>query len=188
MAYGWPMSAELTEGEGQDFALPMAKPCGDCSLCCKILRINVLEKPAGSWCHHFAKGQGCSIHASSPAACRSFQCYWTLSDALGDDWRPDRSKLVIWSNVEGRLIVDVDPAFPNAWRLQPYYSQLKAWANRDRPAPMEILVRIKERMLVLFPEGEIDLGPQQTELSISSGYHVEAGRKIPYAQFVEARA
>ncbi len=182
------MSANLTEGEGLDFALPPAKPCGECSLCCKILRINVLEKPAGVWCHHFAKGQGCSIHASSPGECRRFQCYWTLSDVLGEEWRPDRSKLVIWSNTPARLIVDVDPAFPNAWKRQPYYGQLKAWANRDLPAPMEVLIRIKERMLVLFPEGEVDLGPQQTERSISSGYHVEFGRKTPYAQFVEARA
>jgi hypothetical protein len=107
---------------------------------------------------------------------------------MGEEWRPDRSKLVIWSNTPDRLIVDVDPAHPNAWRREPYLGQLKAWANRDRTSPLEVLVRIKERMLVIFPEGEVDLGPQQTECSISSGYHLENGRKTPYARFVEARA
>ena len=43
-------------------------------------------------------------------------------------------------------------------------------------------------MLVIVPEGEVDLGPQQPECSISAVYHVENGRKTPYAQFVEARA
>ncbi len=182
------MSTGFTESDGGDFALPPAKPCGDCSLCCKILRINVLEKPAGLWCRHFAKNAGCRIHSASPHECQRFQCYWTISEALGEEWRPDRSKLVIWSNVEGRIIVDVDPSHPGAWRREPYFGQLKAWSDRERPLPLEVLVRIKERMLVIFPEGEVDLGPQQTECSISSGYHVENGRKTPYARFVEARA
>ena len=182
------MSAVLTESDGRGPAPPPVKSCGECSLCCKILRINVLEKPAGVWCHHFAKGAGCSIHSAAPRECQRFQCYWSISDAMGEEWRPDRSKLVIWSNVPGRIIVDVDPSHPNAWRREPFLSQLKAWANRDLPAPLEVLVRIKERMLVIFPEGEVDLGPQQTECSISSGYQVANGRKVPYAQFVEARA
>ena len=182
------MTAELTERDGRDFAAPPAKACGECSLCCKILRINVLEKPAGVWCRHFAKGHGCSVHSTSPSECQRFQCYWSIAETLGDEWRPDRSKLVIWSNTPGRIIVDVDPSFPNAWRTQPFYGQLKAWADRDRSSPVEVLIRVKDRMLVVFPEAEVDLGPQQTECSISSGYSVENGRKTPYARFVEARA
>lgn len=182
------MSAVHTEGDGRGFTPPQVKSCGECSLCCKILRINVLEKPAGVWCHHFAKGKGCSTHATAPGECRKFQCYWSISDLLGEDWRPDRSKLVIWSNTPGRIIVDVDPAHANAWRHEPYLSQLRAWSNRERSAPLEVLVRIGERMLVVFPEGEIDLGPQKTECAINSGYHVEGGRKVPFAEFVQAHA
>ena len=182
------MSTDLTARDGGHLAPPPAKPCGECSLCCKILRINVLEKPAGLWCRHFAKGHGCSIHAGAPGECQRFQCYWSISEVLGDEWRPDRSKMVIWSNIEGRIMVDVDPSHPAAWRREPFYGQLKAWSDRDRPMPLEVLIRIKERMLVLFPEGEIDLGPQQTECSIDSGYYIEGGRKVPYARFVEARA
>ena len=43
---------------------------------------------------------------------------------------------------------------------------------------------VDPRPLVIFPEGEVDLGPQQTECSITSGYHVEGGRKTPFARFV----
>jgi hypothetical protein len=184
------MSLDLTEREGRrldaspDETPGAVKPCGDCSLCCKVLRINVLDKPAGRWCAHFAKGAGCAIHAESPVECRRFQCVWSVADELGEDWRPDRSKLVLWSNVAGRLIVDVDPAFPNAWRREPYYGQLKAWSDRGRPAPMEVLVRSGGRMWVVFPEAEVDLGPQQPDASIDSGYRVEGGLKVPYACYV----
>jgi len=95
---------------------------------------------------------------------------------------------VLWSNVEGRVIVDVDPAAPAAWRKEPYYSTLKAWSDRDRPMKLEVLVRSAGRLWVIFPETDIDLGPQQTEASVDSGYRIEGGRRIPYAEFVEPHA
>ena len=164
------------------------RPCGECSLCCKVLRINALDKAAGQWCGHFKKGVGCSIHALSPTECQRFQCFWTISSVLGPEWRPDRSKLVMWSNVEGRVIVDVDPSAPSAWRKEPYYSTLKAWADRDRPMKLEVLVRSAGRLWVIFPETDIDLGPQQPAASVDSGYRIEGGRRIPYAAFVEPHA
>jgi hypothetical protein len=191
------MSIDFTEGEGRRLDAPLdalaasatgeVRPCGSCSLCCKVLRINALEKPAGEWCAHFRKGVGCSIHSRSPGECRNFQCFWTLSSVLGDEWRPDRSKLVLWSNVEGRVIVDVDPAFPNAWRREPYYSTLKAWSDRDRPMKLEVLVRSGGRLWVIFPEADLDLGPQQPDMSIDSGYRIEEGRRAPFAVYVEPR-
>lgn len=180
------MLADLTERDGRELHKPSVKPCGECGLCCKILRINVLDKPAGLWCRHFQKSAGCSIHGAAPAECQRFQCYWSMSAVLGDDWRPDRCKLLIWSNVEGRIIVEVDPAFPNAWRREPYYAQLKAWSNRHRPLPVEVLVRVKDRMWVVFPEADIDLGPLQPEASVASGYRVQEGRQIPFATYVPA--
>jgi len=164
------------------------KPCGACSMCCKVLRIKVLDKPAGEWCGHFSKGVGCGVHGSSPAECRRFQCFWTLSAALGPEWRPDRSKLVLWSDAPGRIIVDVDPAFSNAWRREPFYGQLKLWSDRNRPMKQEVLVRAAGRLWVIFPEADLDLGPQQPDASVDSGYRIEGGRKIPYAEFVEAHA
>jgi hypothetical protein len=190
--------SDLTEGDGRQMIAPEdaraasltgeVRPCGECSLCCKVLRINALDKPAGQWCGHFRKGLGCSIHALSPVECQRFQCFWTISSVLGPEWRPDRSKLVLWSNIEGRVIVDVDPAFPNAWRKEPYYSMLKAWSDRDRAMKLEVLVRSSGRLWVIFPEADIDLGPLQEGASVDSGYRVENGRKVPFAAFVESRA
>ena len=182
------MPIDLTAAESRTAGptLAAAKACGDCNLCCKVLKVNAVEKPAGLWCRHLVQGAGCSIHALKPIECSRFQCFWTVSEELGEEWRPIRSKLVLWSNVEGRLIVDVDPSSPGAWRREPYYSQLKAWADRSRPGHLEVLVRVKGRLYVVFPEEDVDLGPERPHISVASGYLVEAGRRTPYARFVEA--
>jgi hypothetical protein len=51
-----------------DRVTPSAKrACGDCTLCCKVMAIEALAKPAGSWCRHCKPGQGCAIYAERPA-------------------------------------------------------------------------------------------------------------------------
>ena len=162
---------------------PVVKACGACSLCCKVMAITALEKPAGVWCRHFAKGQGCTIHASLPGECSRFQCYWSISEGLGEEWKPDRSRLVLWSNKEGRVIVEVDPAAPAAWRQQPYYGQLKTWCDRRRPLPLQVLVHTGGRMIVLFPETDIDLGPLVPGAPVEAGYTYQAGREVPFARW-----
>ena len=180
---------ELAAPDGREHGSQQAavKPCDSCSMCCKLLHVTALNKPQGRWCVHHAGGK-CGIHAVKPFECGVFQCFWTVTPSLGEEWRPDRAKLILWSDGANRLIVEVDAASPQAWRREPYYSQLKIWADRDKPSPLEILVRVRGRLLVLFPEGEVDLGPFQPEASVDSGYHIENGRRVPYARFVEAVA
>ncbi len=180
-----PSIGDLTEGEGgREDRPPAVKPCSDCGLCCKLLLINALAKPRGVLCGHFAKGSGCTIDADKPGECRKFQCMWTLSDELGEEWRPNRAGFLLWSDAPGRLIVEVDRSRPDAFRKAPYYAKLKAWADRRGPAPLEVLVRVAGRMLVLFPESEVDLGPFRPDCSVSSGYLVSAGRRRPFAEYV----
>ena len=164
----------------------MTRPCGSCSLCCKVIGIAALGKPSGQWCPHFKRGTGCGIYVDAPSECHSFQCFWSTEILKGDEWKPDRSKLVVWSNKRDRIIVDVDGDYPNAWRREPHYSQIKAWSNRNKAAPVEVLVRVRGRMFVVFPEAEIDLGPYDLSKSIVSGYREEAGRTLPFAEYVTA--
>jgi hypothetical protein len=165
-----------------------ARECGTCSLCCKVIGIAALDKPAGKWCPHFAKGVGCSVYADAPAECRHFQCYWLRGTLKGDEWKPDRCKMVVWANKPDRIIIDVENEFPNAWRREPYYRQIKAWSDRSRAAPVEVLVRVHDHMLVVFPEAEIDLGPYDLSNSIVSGYRDVGGRPTPFAEYVPATA
>ncbi len=162
------------------------RSCGSCSLCCKVIGIRSLGKPPGQWCPHFARGSGCSIYGEAPSECRQFQCFWTLETLQGEEWKPDRCKLVVWSDKPARIIVDVDGDYPNAWRREPYYRQIKAWSNRNIRSPVEVLVRVKGRMIVVFPEAEIDLGPGDASLSVVSGYRDEGGRRVPFAEYLPA--
>ncbi|HWC63864.1 MAG TPA: hypothetical protein VG501_09595 [Rhizomicrobium sp.] len=70
--------------------------CGDCVMCCEWLNIETGEfsKKAGILCSH-CTGRGCGIYETRPKICRSFLCGWRVIPALGPDWRPDRSGVMI---------------------------------------------------------------------------------------------
>ena len=179
------MSRHSILNVGANAPAPALKPCGDCNLCCTLLTVNALEKAAGTRCAHLSGGL-CGIHSNKPHECGAFQCFWTLTLAMDDGWRPDRSGMILWSDHPSRLIVDVNPRRPDAWRREPFYGQLRAWADRSRPIPLEVLVRVRGKMIVVFPETDIDLGPFQPEMSVDSGYETVGDRRVPYARFVTA--
>lgn len=159
----------------------MVKSCGDCTLCCKLLGVAALDKPAGQWCAHVRCGAGCGIYAQRPPACRSFQCLWSGAEGLDERWRPDRAKFVLFTEQDGRrLNVVVDPGFPAAWRREPYYSRLRAMAVRALEG-CELLISIGERRIVLFPDQEADLGLVDPEHKIISGYATHGGVRKPFA-------
>ena len=134
------------------------RSCGDCSLCCKLLRIKAFEKPLGVWCAHCAPGRGgCTIYESRPAECRNFHCDWLTSRALGPEWRPNKCKMFICR--EGNLVtIHVDPSEPEAWRRKPFFSRIKEFAARAVGTEQQVAVRIKDRMIVIFPHKEVDVG------------------------------
>jgi len=157
------------------------KSCGSCGMCCKLLGVAALEKPAGSWCAHYARGRGCTIYQDRPAACAGFECLWLDSEKLDDAWRPDRAKFVLYTERDGaRLNVVVDPGNPAAWRREPYYSRLKAMSQRAVEG-CELLVSVGDRRFVIFPEEDVDLGVIDPEHKIVSGYATRDGEQVPYA-------
>jgi len=102
--------------------------------------------------------------------------------AFGDEWRPDRAKFLMDAG-ENQIVIYPDPGAPDAWRREPFHSRIKALSSRaQRPFTM-VLVRQRSRMIVVFPEAEIDLGPDRPEMEIQSGYELVAGKPTPYARF-----
>ena len=153
-------------------------------MCCKLMAIPTLQKPRHSWCPKYAKGRGCGIYETRPSECSTFFCLYLEADGLGEAWRPDKAKFMVWTGREARrLIVEVDPANPGAWRREPYYSQIKAWSDRNRPDAFEVTVRVGDQVYVVFPETEISLG-QEENLPVASGYALEGGAYRPYARYV----
>jgi hypothetical protein len=138
------------------------RACGTCSLCCKVLSISELAKPAGQWCTHCRPGKGCGIHATRPFVCRGFYCEWMISKGLGPEWRPEQAKFALFKTNGGRrLTAHVDPGYPAAWRRSPYYENLKAWAVQavQKTPEMDLVdVMIGEHVIVILPDREVDLG------------------------------
>lgn len=65
------------------------RSCGSCTLCCRVLEIQALDKPAGLLCRHNT-GSGCRIYPERPEACARWHCLWRRIGALPDALRPDR--------------------------------------------------------------------------------------------------
>ena len=81
------------------------RPCGGCTMCCKLPAAPApLNKPAGQWCQHCDKGEGCRIYDGRPQGCRDFMCLWKIMPDFPEELRPDRCK-VIWTMTEdGRAV------------------------------------------------------------------------------------
>ena len=143
------MTPTVTEG----------RRCGTCTLCCKVLTAEELRKPNGEWCPHCVKGRGCAIYSDRPNECRRFQCGYLLWPTLGEHWLPARSKLVVALKPDGReIVIHVDPGVPNAWRAEPYYSEIRNMAGHAAGKAYTIFVQIRRRMIAIFPDREVDLG------------------------------
>ena len=158
----------MAGASGETAIIAPGRACGSCSLCCKLLRIGSLEKPNGTWCSHCKPGKGCLIYESRPQECRDFHCSWLTSRDLSDVWYPLNSKMVV--DVKGQwVVVQVDPAYPTRWREEPYYSQIKNWSKLGVDNNVRVLVFIKKRLTVVFPNKELDLG------EFDPGDHIMAG-------------
>lgn len=146
-----------SEAPGQPSIVP-GRSCGECSLCCKLPRIEAFNKPAGLWCPHCAPGRGgCTIYDTRPDWCRNFLCAWLTSPALGPEWRPDKCKMFVRD--EGNLLaVHVDPNDPQAWRREPFFRQIKEFATRAAGTAQQVAIYIKNRVIVVLPNKEVDVG------------------------------
>lgn len=160
------------------------KSCGECALCCKVMAIETLAKPAGAWCRHCRPGAGCLIHPERPAECRDFGCLWLLDERLGPQWKPSKSKLVLTISEDG-IEIRCDPGFPDAWRKVPYHSQIRQWAASGETHDVTVLVIVGERMILLTAEQEFDLGivrPDQRIVREIEGTRVIGARLVEASQ------
>ena len=88
--------------------------CGTCTLCCDVLTIVELGKPAYARCAHLTNK--CEIYENRPNQCRVFRCAWHLN-LLGDrvDRRPDQTGFVFqFEEHEGRWYLVMYEAVPGA--------------------------------------------------------------------------
>ena len=79
------------------------RSCGECSVCCVVLNVDTKEfqKLPGVSCAHLCTSGGCAIHDTRYEVCRTYHCGWRALGQLGEEWRPDKSGVLIDLQVEG---------------------------------------------------------------------------------------
>ncbi|MDZ4776178.1 MAG: hypothetical protein SGJ23_05260 [Alphaproteobacteria bacterium] len=155
-------------------SLPSDAPprtCGDCTLCCKVMAVETLDKPAGRWCAQCDIGEGCKIYETRPQQCDDFNCQWLINPRIGAAWRPADSRMVLhYEAFANRMIVHVDDARPDAWRKAPFEAQMRNWAAQCMARGGQCIVMHGMRSMAIFPRGEKDLGvigPEQVLVTLT---------------------
>jgi len=109
----------------------MSYSCGACNLCCKVLHVPDIGKPANMTCWWTTIHGGCLRQADKATApelqaCAQWKCLWLESQAHENEafrqpyhLRPDKTHVVLGPqdrDDETLLYVHVDPAHADAWR------------------------------------------------------------------------
>ncbi len=136
-----------------------SRGCGDCGLCCKLLAVDEIGKPAHQWCAHFEPRLGCAIYDTRPSACATFRCLWLTQTELGPEWQPKRCHFVLHLDAPlAQMIVTVDQGHPNAWKQAPFHETLRTWAARGLAEGLQIVVKVGRQVVAVLPDRDVDLG------------------------------
>jgi hypothetical protein len=158
------LSNEFAEVDLQDLydsedPLVPGRTCGTCMLCCKVMGVDELHKPAGIMCSHAVAGKGCTIREHRPLTCRRFFCGWRLDPNIDALWKPEVCGFVLAISLHyGALMLNTDPERPRAWKIEPYYSRLREWARRAFVEDKRIVAMVAGEATVLLPDRDVPLG------------------------------
>ena len=135
------------------------RSCGTCTMCCKLLEIDVLEKPRGVWCNQCNPKVGCTVYATRPEPCRSFNCGYLRLPGLDERWKPSKAKFLInYEAAAGRIAIHADTERPNAWREDPYFATVKRWALNAAREGSYVIVWAGHHATLVLPGRIKDLG------------------------------
>ena len=74
--------------------------CGECTLCCKLLRIEETNSLPNEICKYCKENIGCKIYDNRPESCKIFECAWKQMKYADLDLRPDKCNALFekWSD------------------------------------------------------------------------------------------
>lgn len=134
-------------------------------MCCKVYEVPPVDKARGVWCKHCKPGRGCGIWNSRPQFCRDFHCHWIFDTSFGDEWKPEKSKLVMnYRPNDNAFVVMVDPGSPGAWLRQPYQSSLRALAGRLARKRHVVEIVVNHDTTIITPTRDFHVGADADEI------------------------
>ena len=135
------------------------RSCDNCTMCCKLLAIEELEKPRGTWCPHCDQKRGCTVYETRPGPCRGFYCGYLRLPQLDDRWKPAKAKFLInYEDAARRIVIHADPARPDAWRIDPYIKTIRQWAATAQREGGMVLVWAGSHATIVQPGRDVELG------------------------------
>lgn len=154
------------------------RQCSDCQLCCSLIPVEQLGKPAGQRCVHQRHGKGCSIYERRPVSCREWSCLWLKGTEDGGELplrRPDRSHYVldevpdfvrVRDDATGEITAEVtcmqvwvDPKFPDAWQDSDLLDML------ERQGVVALIRYGSEQAFAIFPPSRSSTGKWERSAS-----------------------
>jgi hypothetical protein len=161
--HGRVAALKALKGEMMTDVLPDLVPgrsCGTCTMCCKLLEIDVLKKPRGVWCTHCNPKSGCTIYETRPEPCRSFNCGYLRLPGLDDRWKPAKARFLInYETAAGRIAIHADLERPDAWKAEPYAATIKQWSLNAARQGSYVIVWAGRNATLVLPGRLKELGP-----------------------------
>ena len=120
-------------------------------MCCIVLEIEELAKPAGPACPNCVH-PGCAIYAARPQVCRDFECEWLTSRTLPQHFRPDLIGTILMEDSEtGEYRAVCAPSRAMSWRAPRVFAHLVAMAK----AGHTVAAKAGLQAWRVFPSGEV---------------------------------
>jgi hypothetical protein len=165
------------------------RSCGDCTLCCTVLRVDELRKLGGVSCAALG-ARGCTIYERRPHICRAYRCLWLQGNLDAED-RPDRLGAVLDLVHEGGgALLAIREAVPGATDVNP---RLAAIAARYREAMPVRVTRAEDALRgdapvrTLLAGGEELVATDVVLVRLRAGAELERTR-APWFERVARRA
>lgn len=90
------------------------RECGECTLCCKMAKINTYKSPEGKYCKHCEINKGCKIYVDRPYECSSFECAW-LKGNIPEKFYPKNCGFLVEQITDNVCVIIVDPIYKKKW-------------------------------------------------------------------------
>ena len=121
------------------------RQCGECTACCTHLKIDTEEfqKLAGPDCAHLEPKRGGRIYETRPQVCRDFRCLWLQMPDLPDDWRPDRSGVLLVPTRE-----NVPAGYATDYGIKMQF--ISAAGNIRQPGVVRLILWFFQRRIPVF--------------------------------------
>jgi hypothetical protein len=84
---------------------------------------------------------------------------WLSNASLPEEWKPERSKImIVMDRSRNHLLAIVDPAYPNAWKREPFHSWLRKNAANGLPHSGAVMVKVNGQVTLVLPDHDVFFG------------------------------